>query len=435
MSVRHSFLSTAGLVRPPSLVYLQEGTASPEHTKHIKHSAAGQDGRSSRATPRSGPVPTTGRAKAGIIPLSSAFIVGLAVLLSLLFIVSLSCAFISDEDERLAFASLLDDAAGNTPGIILIGNDVDVDIDEPALTIRWSIIACGQALVLPGSEGTHGSANCGLPAMSVAVHVDGGIEPAATYNPMLFPYVNGTGQRNSVHNMFQFDDDHVLDVREARLYPFDTYLLTSSLRAISTADNRSLPIQSLVTIKTTSSFVIAADDAYSFVGNSTGEEEPSRDLTLRVNRPAEARLYALLLFSASWMLAHATVALVVFSWHSNGAEKSLKTLACVFLIGLLIPQLRNAMPDAPGFDGEFVCSYPRFVDAIGFFPQMLMSAASALMLIAIMIQKDLQAVQNGPSEETRRPTDNGEGASFRLKMRRGGASADISHIRDLSGGK
>lgn len=62
-------------------------------------------------------------------------------------------------------------------------------------------------------------------------------------------------------------------------------------------------------------------------------------------------MYALLLFGASWMLAHATMALVAFSWHLEDADKVLKHLASTFIIILVIPQLRAAMPDAPGFDG------------------------------------------------------------------------------------
>ena len=60
-----------------------------------------------------------------------------------------------------------------TRKIVLIGDNVDVDVDEPALTIRWSIIACGEPYVLAGSEGTHGSQKCGLPAMALSIFVDG----------------------------------------------------------------------------------------------------------------------------------------------------------------------------------------------------------------------------------------------------------------------
>jgi len=55
--------------------------------------------------------------------------------------------------------------------IILLGEDLDIDIDEPAVTIRWSIVACGE-LALPQSKGIHGNAACGIPNIPVAIYVD-----------------------------------------------------------------------------------------------------------------------------------------------------------------------------------------------------------------------------------------------------------------------
>ena len=153
--------------------------------------------------------------------------------------------------------------------------------------------------------------------------------------------------------MFQFDDDHALDVHEARLYPFDTYHLTSTFRAVSTVTNETLPIQKVATISLTSSFVSVSSDSASTVKAANGSEQSSRDLDLQVYRPGEARAFALLLFGTSWMLAHGTVGLVALSWYLNDAGKVLKHLASSFLVIILIPQLRNAMPDAPGFDGKF----------------------------------------------------------------------------------
>ena len=54
-----------------------------------------------------------------------------------------------------------------------VDSDVDVDVDEPAVTVRWSLIACGQAYILPGSEGTHGSSLCGIPNVPLDIYVDG----------------------------------------------------------------------------------------------------------------------------------------------------------------------------------------------------------------------------------------------------------------------
>ncbi|KAI0632341.1 hypothetical protein C8Q77DRAFT_918090 [Trametes polyzona] len=434
MSTRHSFLSTTGLIRPPSAASsYTESSSAPAH-KHARPNGTKSSGRRTHiGTPPAPPLPTTGPnlpplkplTRAGVMPLGPAFVVGIAALLSLLFVLAVSCAFIGDDDNPPPFAALLDDTAANAPGIVLIGDDVDVDVDEPALTVRWSIIACGEGFVLPGSEGAHGSANCGLPVMPLKIFVDGESEAAATYDPTLFPYASSNGRRNTIQNMFQFDDDHVLDVHQARLYPFDTYLLTSTLRAVSPTENKTLPIQRLATISLTSSFVISSDDVQSYTQNANGTQAPSRDLTLRVSRPPEARTYALLLFAASWMLAHATMALVAFSWRVEGAERIVKYLASTLIIILLIPQLRNAMPDAPDLDGVLI-------DAIGFFPQMLVSAACAIMLVAMMVKRELQALDdNAPPEEERKEAPAPLSTGL-LRMRRGGASVDISHIRNLS---
>ena len=51
------------------------------------------------------------------MPLGPGFFVCIAVFLSLLFVSVLSFAFISDEDERPAFADDLDWVAANTPGV------------------------------------------------------------------------------------------------------------------------------------------------------------------------------------------------------------------------------------------------------------------------------------------------------------------------------
>ena len=159
---------------------------------------------------------------------------------------------------------------------------------------------------------------------------------------------------SSIQNMFQFDDDHVLDVHEARLYPFDNYRLAMSMRAVSTVDNTTVPIQKLATISLTSSFVTSSSDAESSVSipGVSGPGVPTRDLVLEVGRPAELRAYALLLFGTSWMLAHTTMGFVVLSWRADRGEKALQYLLITFAIILLVPQMRNAMPDAPGFDGK-----------------------------------------------------------------------------------
>ncbi|OBZ71241.1 hypothetical protein A0H81_08790 [Grifola frondosa] len=377
MASRLSFLSTISLIRTPSIA---ESVAASTHAP----TGSTQSGRQ----PRSGEIKLLA-SRAGMVPLRPTFIISIVAMLSILFIVSISCAFIGAQDEKSSFASLLDEVASETPGIVLLGDDVDVDIDEPSVTIRCS---------------------CGMPAMPLNIFVDSAQHPAAMYNPSQFPFVSGTGQRRSIQNLIQFDSDHVLDVHEARLYPFDTYRLTSTLRAEST-NNQSVPIQKLCTLKVTSSFVISPTDIDSYSLDSNGTQQPTRDIDLLVSRPTEARSFALLLFGVNWMLAHTTVGLVTLAWNVDGAEKILQYLLLAFIILLVIPQLRNAMPDAPGFDGVLV-------DSIGFFPQMLVSGAAAIALLTMMGKRELQRPDNHVPPEEKQETESGTISKGLERMRR-----------------
>lgn len=55
---------------------------------------------------------------------------------------------------------------------MLVGDNVDVDVDEPSITIRWTILGCGQEYMLSGAEGSHGSDLCGVPSMPLNIFVD-----------------------------------------------------------------------------------------------------------------------------------------------------------------------------------------------------------------------------------------------------------------------
>lgn len=92
--------------------------------------------------------------------------------------------------------------------------------------------------------------------------------------------------------------------------------------------------------------------------NSTSSDDATkqggRNLDMKVVRPGEARTFALLLFAINWMLAHATVAYMVLGWKTEDTERTLKYLAFIAITMVLIPQIRNTMPDAPGFDGVLI---------------------------------------------------------------------------------
>lgn len=60
----------------------------------------------------------------------------------------------------------------------------------------------------------------------------------------------------------------------------------------------------------------------------------------------------MILFGFSWMLAHATLAHLVLAWmDTKVVNTTFLHLFSVFATLVIIPQLRNSMPDAPDLDG------------------------------------------------------------------------------------
>ncbi|KAF9220533.1 hypothetical protein BS17DRAFT_787183 [Gyrodon lividus] len=324
----------------------------------------------------------------GIVRIQNITLLVIAMILSLLFILALSCAFLGDDADESYFKSILDEVAQTNPGIVLLGENVDVDVDEPSITIRWSVVGCGDGYVLDGSAGIHESTSCGLPPVYLQIYVDSSPNPIAVFDPSQLPFVRQTSRRRNIQNLVQFDSDHALDVHEDRLYPFDTYFLTSTIRAVD-AFNATIPIRKLTTIDQVSSFFVASTDIDSYETTSNGTQVPTRDIDLRVQRPGQARAFTLLLFALNWMLTHITFGHVILAKKHQEVKPILKHLVSTFAIVLAIPQLRNAMPDAPGFDGVLI-------DCIGFFPQMILSTFSVLILLLLMMLREFDAMNDKP---------------------------------------
>ncbi|TFK64627.1 hypothetical protein BDN72DRAFT_774324 [Pluteus cervinus] len=318
---------------------------------------------------------------------SSKALVVLGLFVSLVFISSISLAFLGSRREEPHFREVLNQLATESPGFVLFGENVDVDIDEPSVTIRWSVIACGQDFFLPSSVGAHGSELCGLPNSHLHIYVDSNTEPTASYDPSVIPFDRLTGERRSIQNLVQFDSDHVLDVHEAEFYPFDTYFLASTIR-LTNFRNVSAPLRKIITIDTVSSFNILIQDVDSVIQiplNGT-TKLPSRDFDMTIRRPGSARSITLLLFTISWMLTHITIGHVLLAKRLTGVKPLIKHLISAGAIVLSIPQLRNSMPDAPGFDGVLI-------DTIGYFPQMVLSSISVVVLLLMLVAREIDIIQ------------------------------------------
>lgn len=168
-------------------------------------------------------------------------------------------------------------------------------------------------------------------------------------------------QNFSIQNLVQFDSDHVLNVEQARLYPFDTYFLSSTLRIVSPGTNQTLPIRRLATIDETSSFLVKTVDIESYSNAANNTESPSRDIDMFITRPGNARAFTLLLFGVSWILTHVTICHVIIARMLRDVKPLLKHLVSTGAILVALPQIRNSMPDAPGLDGvligAIICSH------------------------------------------------------------------------------
>ncbi|KAF8903150.1 hypothetical protein CPB84DRAFT_1678332 [Gymnopilus junonius] len=316
------------------------------------------------------------------IPLRGSTIVTLAAVACIFFVMCISMAFLGADVDDPVFKSALDTVAQTSPGVVLLGESVDVDVDEPSITIRWSIAACGNEFMLPGSADLHGSSLCGLPSTAMFFYVDSDTNPTATYDPSEIPFSNITGARRSIQNLVQFDSDYVLDVHEARLYPFDTYFLSSTIRAVS-FDNQTISIRKAATIALTSSFDIYTTDLESYSTTSNGTQEGSRDIDMHVSRPSSARLFTLMLFAGSWVLTYVTIGHVLIARRLTEVQSVLPHLVSSGAILIAIPQLRNSMPDAPGLD-----------DTIGYFPQMIVVVISTSILLLIIAARELDSIRN-----------------------------------------
>ncbi|KAI0050374.1 hypothetical protein FA95DRAFT_1603564 [Auriscalpium vulgare] len=346
MANRLSYISTRGLIHP----------VPPPKKRGFPFRHTSLDGTESKnhSSSPSKDILHTARVRVASVAATNTLL--LCALLSFLFIGSLSFAFLGAADA-FSFKDLLAEMAQSEPGILLIGNYVDIDIDEPSIGIRWSLLACGEAYVLAGSEGSHGSAKCGVPNMPLNVFVEGTDEPALKYDPGEIPFLTSTGARQNIQYLAQFNTDHDLDVHEQPLYPFDRYAFVSNFYALSPAKNESTPLRTLKTIDMTSSFDVFVTDAESYVLLADGALIPSRELSLRVRRPTEARIFVVLLWIIGWTLTHISLGQLILHLNGNDDDEvalASRRLLTVTAILFVMPQVRNAMPDAPDLDGVLI---------------------------------------------------------------------------------
>ena len=160
-----------------------------------------------------------------------------------------------------------------------------------------------------------------------------------------------------VQNQVQLDNDLILDVHNTHLYPFDTYLVSTSLRVTtSNSSVKDLPVSiiGLPVIKYTPSFTISSRSADILVPVDE-DKELGKHLELEIRRPAHARAYTMLVFGINWAHCHVSMGIVLLAIlrrERASSRQISKQVIGAFAIMMAIPQLRSVMPDAPGLDGK-----------------------------------------------------------------------------------
>ncbi|KAH8825396.1 hypothetical protein DL96DRAFT_1448692, partial [Flagelloscypha sp. PMI_526] len=308
---------------------------------------------------------------------SSTSLAGLFFSTCFFFVAMISLAFVGHSKKTDLFKAVLANVTTTNPGIVLLGEDVDVDIDEPSISIRWSILACGKTNYLEGSGGIHGVEDCGLPKQQLSVFLDSASTPEFVYNPSSLPISTRTGSYRSIQNLVRFDADYTLDVHQAYLYPFDTYMLSGTLRVVDSS-NSSVPIVKLETVKMLSSWDISISDVATT--QTVPASSPSRDFDMRVSRPNFHRAIAMLFFLSSWMLTLVALGASLFSCRYSTVDARLVFIA-VGIVCMITPKLRDSMPDTPGLDGVLI-------DSIGFFPQIVVASGCMILLFALGISRE-----------------------------------------------
>jgi hypothetical protein len=184
-------------------------------------------------------------------------------------------------------------------------------------------------------------------------------------------------------------------------------------------------------------------DSQSSISADDDKQLPSHDLELTIARPGEARFFALMLFGLGWMLAHAAVASVALAWKTDGRDIVLRYLAFALAILFTIPGLRNAMPDAPGYDGascfpiDVLCTDNAhtgvLIDQIGFFAQMFVAAISTVVLLATLATRELAHLDaSAPEQEFVKEKPAPIARSLHRMRGSTAASIDFRHLRTIS---
>ncbi|EKM55382.1 uncharacterized protein PHACADRAFT_93717, partial [Phanerochaete carnosa HHB-10118-sp] len=259
--------------------------------------------------------------------------------------------------------------------VSLIGHVYNIDIPSRTVQISWLIIGCG-AMQMPGTAPFYNVQSCGLLTEPANFYVDGSVMPNGSYDPNANPrlaqglkYVQALNQFQTTH-LIELSSWNGLD--QQYTYPFDTYYLDSSIIALSSDTNESLPLLTYHPVDSTDNFAPSVEEDSATTVMNNGTVVQSRFMRMRFSRTAFTQFFVMSLFLVNWALTGVVLYITLSANEGNDVGESILLLPLSVIV--TIPGLRALWVGAPAFGKSLEYS-------AGFFLQMVIVALCSIFLV------------------------------------------------------
>ncbi|KAG1723744.1 hypothetical protein EDB19DRAFT_1858917 [Suillus lakei] len=258
-----------------------------------------------------------------------------------------------------------------------------IDMNGQTFSVHWSLVgACGHQYT--GSSNDSCIQNQFVNNVALYLNENASVNwnitsPIGTFdsstvqNPPPVTYIPGRKQLPAEEyvTVLSFDPflPYTLQKKSSTLYyPFDQHSAYTSLLAIDTDSNQSLPISGVMGYGSMINWIGSSVFYPTTVGNET-----LYALALILVRQDMVKVFAILLLLTSWGLSVAVLWMTVLVLFRANVNDSLILISTSVLFAL--PQIRASMPDSPAFGA--------FIDIAGYFMNVcLVSICTSILLIS-----------------------------------------------------
>ena len=167
---------------------------------------------------------------------------------------------------------------------------------------------------------------------------------------------------HSVQALNQFQTTHLIEISswngldQQYAYPFDTYFLDSSVIALNSDTNESLPVLAYYPVDVTNNFSPYVQEDSMTRTNINGTIAQSHFMRIEFRRTAFTMFFVMSLFTVNWALT--AVVLYITLCANEGMEVGESILLLPLSVIVTIPALRALWVGAPSF-GTFVTCPPK----------------------------------------------------------------------------